>query len=265
MKSTIGILICGCALGIVPAMARAQSEPQPRHFDVSLFSADNVAPPLATSDSFDLQAQQSAAPAQGQSTAPAAAPVDGATANPNLSKLYFHEGTWQTGVFAGGGVGIGLAFNTQFLVAGAHIGIVLTGDHLRGWMQGNFEFAGEFMPVYDVFLSTGTTAHGASVKPVILRWNFTGAKRIAPYFQLEGGFLITDKNIPPGNTSSFNFNPGGSGGLTFFTRPGEAFVLEFGGIHHSNASLGTQNYGYNGSFFFSFGYTWFHGYQGGKR
>jgi hypothetical protein len=262
MKSTIRVLICLCSLGIVPASARAQAEPQPRHFDVSLFSVDNVAAPQPSDGLIELQAPQSASPASGQPQA--TPPADGATEDPYLSRLYFHEGTWQTGVFAGGGVGIGASFNTQFLVAGAHIGIVLTGDHLHGWMRGNFEFAGEFMPVYEVFLSTGNTAHGASVKPVILRWNLTGLKRIVPYIQLEGGFLITDKNIPPGNTSSLNFNPGGSGGFTFFTRPGEAFVLEFGGIHHSNASLGAQNFGYNGAFFFSFGYTWFHGYHSHK-
>jgi hypothetical protein len=263
MKSTIRVLICVCALGIGPAVAQAQSECQsPRHFDVSLFSADTVAP-LPSPDSFDWQGPQSApsAPAQPQATP---APAGGAAADQNLSKLYFHEWTWQTGVFAGGGVGIGASFNTQFLVAGGHMGLVMTADHLRGWVRGNFEYATEFMPVYDVFLSTGNTAHGASFKPVILRWNLTGLKRVTPYIQLEGGFLITDKNIPPGNTSSFNFNPGGSGGFTFFTRPGEALVLEVGGIHHSNASLGRQNFGYNGAFFFSFGYTWFHGYHSKK-
>jgi lipid A 3-O-deacylase len=262
MKVTMRVLICAGALAAGPMAVRAQSEPPARHFDVSLFNADSVAAPAPAADSFGPVAGPLAQPVAEQTPAPP--PVNGAAADENLSKLYFHEWTWQTGVFAGGGVGIRTAFTTQFFDFGGHIGIVMTGEHLHGWMRGNFEYAGEFMPVYDVFLSNGTTAHGTSVKPIILRWNFTGAKRIAPYFQLEGGFLITDKNVPPGDTSSFNFNPGGSGGLTFFTRPGEAFVLEFGGIHHSSASLGNENPGYNVAFFFSMGYTWFHGYHNHK-
>ena len=46
-------------------------------------------------------------------------------------------------------------------------------------------------------------------------------------------------------------------GIHIFTREGRAITLEMDAVHHSNASLGNQNPGYNGSYFFTVGYTWY--------
>ena len=165
-------------------------------------------------------------------------------------------GTWEFGVFGGGGTGLGKSDNTQFFVAGGRIGCVLTGEHLSGWLRGNFEWAADAMPVYIVF-PPDSGVYGGSFTPVILQWNFTGKKKVAPYFAAQGGVLFSTHNIPPGNTSYVNFTPEGVVGVHIFAREGRAVQLEGGIIHHSNASLGTTNPGYNASFMFKIGYTWY--------
>jgi hypothetical protein len=92
---------------------------------------------------------------------------------------------------------------------------------------------------------------------VILQWNFTRGKKIAPYIQAEGGVLFSTHNLPPGNTSYVNFTPGGAFGVHIFTRQGRALQLEGAVLHHSSASLGTTNPGYNAAFLFTIGYTWY--------
>ena|SRR5271157_1019294 len=185
----------------------------------------------------------------------AAAAQDSKTSDDWVKKS-LTPGTWEFGVFGGGGTGLGKSDNTQFFVAGGRIGCVLTGEHLSGWLRGNFEWAADLMPVYIVF-PPNSAVYGGSFTPVILQWNFTGKKKVAPYFAAQGGVLFSRQNIPPGNTSYVNFTPGGVVGVHIFAREGRAVQLEGGIIHHSNASLGTTNPGYNASFMFKIGYTWY--------
>jgi lipid A 3-O-deacylase len=166
------------------------------------------------------------------------------------------RGTWEVGVFAGGGDGFGKSDNTQFMVAGSRIGWVLTGNHLPWIFRGNFEWAVDLMPVYIVF-PPNSAVYGASFKPAIWQWNFTHWKKASPYFAAAGGVLFTRQNIPPGDTSQVNFTPQADFGVHIFTREGRAITLELDAVHHSNASLGNQNPGYNGSYFFTIGYTWY--------
>lgn len=166
------------------------------------------------------------------------------------------RGTWEFEPFAGGGTGLLHASDTQFLIAGARVGRVLTGEHLHGWARGNSELAADFMPLYLV-MQPGGTVYGASFKPVIFKWNFTSNHKIAPYALIAGGVLFTASNVPPGNTSDVNFTPQGALGFHFFTRPKRAWDFEIQFVHHSNASLGTLNPGLNASILFTVGYNWF--------
>jgi len=166
------------------------------------------------------------------------------------------RGTWELGVFAGGGDGLGKSDNTQFLVAGGRGGWVLTGEHLPGILRGNFEWAMDLMPAYIVF-PPNSGIYGASFKPAIWQWNFTHWQKVSPFFAAAGGVLFTLHNIPPGDTSSVNFTPQADFGVHIFTRQSRALTLEMDIVHHSNASLGNQNPGYNASVFFTVGYTWY--------
>src|SRR5437016_1946475 len=167
------------------------------------------------------------------------------------------RGSWEFGAFLGGGTGAGKSSDTQFLFAGGRAGRVLTPDLARSTLlRGNFEYAVEVMPVYTVFTPSGAV-YGASIKPFIVRWNFTANRRVIPYFHFAGGVLFTTSDVPPPNTSSINFTPQLGGGIHWFVRPERSVDFGLDLVHHSNASLGDHNPGYNASIFFSVGYTWY--------
>ncbi|HVB54818.1 MAG TPA: acyloxyacyl hydrolase [Candidatus Acidoferrales bacterium] len=166
------------------------------------------------------------------------------------------RGTWELGTFVGGGNGLFAASNTRFLLAGVRVGRILTGNHLPGLLRGNLEYAADFMPLSEVF-QPGQKVYGGSFVPVILKWNFTSNSKIAPYMMLAGGGLATTSNIPPGNTSTFNFMAGGSIGAYIFRKRGRAMTLETHWMHISNADLGIQNPQLVANFFFTIGYSWF--------
>ena len=201
---------------------------------------------------------------------------------------------WEYGVLFQGGKGL-----TQdrgdftFLMAGAHAGKVLTGEIGKGLFRGNFEYAAEVLPYWQSNTpkfqrysctatsnalivncsppyTVGGTFHGASVTPVILRWNFTHGRRLMPWAQAAGGLLWTNHKYPAygqgpvnvindgpnADASVFNFTPQGGIGLHYFLRPRQSLDLGANGVHISSASLGDRNPGVNASVQFSLGYTW---------
>ena len=192
-----------------------------------------------------------------------------------------------------------------FLMAGVHAGKVLTGNFGRGMMRGNFEYAVEAFPFWQSYTPTsqrqncvvvpgplggvgaqcsapftiGGTFSGASITPIILRWNFAGTGRFAPWAQGAGGLLWTNHkypafgglpinatggfsystlgdNGPNDDTSVWNFTPQFGVGVHYFTRAKRSIDLGANAIHISSASLGDKNPGVNASVQFTLGYSW---------
>ena len=167
------------------------------------------------------------------------------------------RGTWDLGLFLGGGTGAGKSSDTQFLFAGGRGGLVVSHDLFTSTpIRGNLEYAVEVMPVYTVF-TPGGAVYGGSIKPIILQWNFTKPRTVVPYLHIAGGVLFTTSDVPPPNTSSVNFTPQIGGGVHWFVRPKRSVDFQVDVVHHSNASLGDHNPGYNASVFFSIGYSWY--------
>jgi hypothetical protein len=193
---------------------------------------------------------------------PAAVAQD--SASTQLTKGALHFGVWM-----GGGSGLAAASSYKFFNAGVRVGKVLTGQIGSSWARGNFEFAGDFMPVYLVWqdefrvLSTGQLTgpgselppgtfvkqrrriYGWSFSPVVLKWNFTRGRRLAPYVEAAGGVLFTNREVPAGNTSRVNFTPGGGLGVHIFTGKKQALTIAGQLLHVSNASMGDHNPGIN--------------------
>jgi hypothetical protein len=172
------------------------------------------------------------------------------------------QGTWDLGLFGGFGTGLLAAKSTHYAIAGFHVGRIITREHLQGPFRGNFEFAGDFMPVWEVFQpgignAPGHPVYGGNFTPVILQWNFTSNKRFAPFMSLTGGSLVTRDNVPAGYTSAFNFVAGGSLGFRVFVHKRRAINLETRWIHISNANLGTDNPQLVSNFAFTAGYNWY--------
>jgi hypothetical protein len=201
----------------------------------------------------------------------------------------------------------------KFLMAGVHAGKVLTGNLGQGMARGNFEYGVEAFPFWQSYTPTvlrqncvvvagpvggvgaqcsadftiGGTFTGVSITPAILRWNFAGTRRFAPWVQGAGGLLWTNHKYPafggppipgnngptPGNPSGFsystlgdngpnddtsvwNFTPQFGVGVHYFTRANRSIDLGANAIHVSSASLGDKNPGINASVQFTLGYSW---------
>lgn len=194
---------------------------------------------------------------------------------------------WEFGAFFQGGVGIGDRSDFSFTSAGVRLGKVITDEHLPGFLRGQFEYAGELMPYWqsftpaphyqetpyeyqgqtgDVLLPVnGGTFTGVSITPIILRWNFKPARRLAPFAQGAGGLIWTNHKYPPdiqmphgqpGGTSVWNFTPQFGVGFHYFVKPRQSITFGANAIHISSASLGDRNPGVNASVQFQIGYTW---------
>lgn len=170
---------------------------------------------------------------------------------------------WEIGPWAQGGTGLGFASEFKFISAGLRFGRVLTQEIGDGRFRGTFEWASDIAPVYAVrqslFYDSGPQdwIYGFAFNPVVLKWNWTGGRRVVPYLAAEGGMLITTRDVPAVNTSSFNFLPGGAFGI--YLLRGERHAIDFSvhATHISNASIADHNPGINATLQFRVGYTWF--------
>lgn len=163
---------------------------------------------------------------------------------------------WVFGVLAGGGSGLSDNTDVQYVRAGVRGGRVLTGERGPGFVRGTLEWDAEFMPVDYVLWSGYRNVYGIGVNPVIVKWNFTGGHKVAPYFLGQAGVLWSAHNVPRGDTSVFNFITGAGVGLNYFVRPNRSWNIDLRSTHLSNASLGNHNPGVNASLQLSVGYNW---------
>ena len=195
---------------------------------------------------------------------------------------------WHFGPFADYQKGVGDRSGFNFFSVGVEVGKALTPVLHAGILSGQFELAGNIMPLWQAYTPAphlenrtctdpdgtkspcivpvgGGTFTGASITPVIFRWNFlTHARRIQPWFQGAGGLIYTTHKFPPdvlvthglpGGTSVWNFTPQGGIGLRYFTRDRRSIDLGVNAIHISSASLGDKNPGVNASIQVQVGYT----------
>src|SRR5690348_5144697 len=79
--------------------------------------------------------------------------------------------------------------------AGARFGWILTAPHGPGFLKGRFEYVLDGTPVFMVF-QPGGTAYGAGFSPVGLKWLLAMRGSVAPYFELNGGTLFSNHDIP---------------------------------------------------------------------
>ena len=201
---------------------------------------------------------------------------------------------WEFGGLIQGGKGVtGGRDDFKFVLAGIHVGKIMTNSVGKGLVRGNFEYAVEAFPFWQSYtpkfqrancvaapvtgtiacsspFTVGGTYSGLSITPIILRWNFAGTRRFAPWAQAAGGLLWTNHKYPafgspvlnlsndgPNTDASvWNFTPQGGIGLHYFVRPRRSIDLGANAVHISSASLGDRNPGVNASVQFSLGYTW---------
>jgi hypothetical protein len=200
---------------------------------------------------------------------------------------------WEYGALVQGGVGLQDRSNFSFLLVGGHLGRVLTDPYGSGWLKGDFEYAVEVFPFWESYTpkfqrlncplgatssaqcygptTTGGTYRGASITPIILRWNFTHGTRLMPWIQGAGGLLYTTRKYPgigslnvsdptqtgpAADTSVWNFTPQFGIGAHYFLKQRRSVDFSANAVHISSASLGDKNPGVNTGVQFSVGYSW---------
>ena len=195
-----------------------------------------------------------------------------------------NERGWEFGPFANFGNGIGGDRSQyRFFAIGGQAGKVLTRPLHVGILSGQFEYGVNFMPFWQAYTPApheqtfvyqgqtytfpvgGGTFTGASLTPVIFRWNFlTRSSRIQPWFQGAGGLIYTTHKFPPdilephgtpGGTSVWNFSPQGGIGIHYFTAPKRSIDFGVNAVHISSASLGDHNPGVNALWQVQVGYS----------
>ena len=183
--------------------------------------------------------------------AASAAPAQNSPPAPRKTK-------WDLGVWVAGETGEEITNSfaeAQIYSAGVFVGRTVTGEHGSSWRRGSFEYAFDLVPVFRT--SRSQRVHGYGFDPVILRWNSAlHTARISPYIELAGGGVIANANLPPGNTSSFNFMAKGGGGIYVRTRQRQSFDIGVRWSHISNGNLGVDNPEFNGVQL-SLAYHWF--------
>lgn len=153
------------------------------------------------------------------------------------------EGGHEVQMWAGGGHSVpGGTQSTEAFDAGARYGWVITGPHLPWVLRGRFEYAVDIVPVYMIF-QPRQTAYAGGFNPLVLKWNFVRRHRFSPYFELSGGALFSNKNIPM-YTNTVNFSPSAALGVHILgAKYNWSVAVRY--LHISNAGLGDFNPGLN--------------------
>lgn len=167
-------------------------------------------------------------------------------------------GKWDIGVWTAGATGEEYKNSfaeVQFWDAGLFIGRSVTDEIWHGWLRGRLEYGFNLIPI--VVQARPEAIRGGGFEPVVLRWNSSRhLGRFTPYVELGGGVVITNTNLPSGDTSSFNFTAKGGGGVYVVTTNRHSLDIGCRWWHISNANLGMRNPEFNG-LQFSVGYHWY--------
>lgn len=164
------------------------------------------------------------------------------------------EGEHEVQIWTGGGHGTnGSQSSDGVWNVGLRYGLILTAPHGPGFLRGRLEYAVEAVPAFLVFQKQNT-AYGAGVNPFAFKWAFDTRGSVVPYFEIGGGTLFTNTQVPAG-TSRVNFTTSGAIGLHFLHSK-HNFSTEIRFMHISNAGLANPNPGIN-TVQLRLGFGWF--------
>jgi len=164
-------------------------------------------------------------------------------ATPMSGQARPEDGGHELQLWSGGGYSVpGGTSNTGVWNAGLRYGWILSRPHGPGFLKGRFEYVLDATPAFVIWQKVNT-AYGGGFSPLGLKWNFATRGRAAPYLELNGGTLFTNKDVPTG-TSNVNFTSAGAFGVHLFGQK-YAWTLEARYMHISNAGLATPNPGIN--------------------
>ena len=146
-------------------------------------------------------------------------------------------------IWTGGGHGInGSTSDTGVWNLGLRYGLILTSPHGPGFLKGQLEYAFDVVPAW-VLTQKTNTAYGGGVNPFAFKWILSEPKKVKPFFEIEGGTLFTNKEVPE-RTSQINFTTSGALGMHILGEK-HNWSAEVRFMHISNAGMTTPNPGIN--------------------
>ena len=164
------------------------------------------------------------------------------------------EGEHEVQIWTGGGHGTnGSQSSDGVWNVGLRYGLILTKPHGPRFLRGRLEYAVEAVPAF-VVVQKQNTAFGVGVNPFAFKWALATRGNVVPYFEIGGGTLFTNTQVPAG-TSRINFTSSGAVGLHFL-RSKRNLSAEARFMHISNAGLATPNPGVN-TIQLRLGFGWF--------
>jgi Lipid A 3-O-deacylase (PagL). len=160
-----------------------------------------------------------------------------------FAQARIEDGGHEIQIWSGGGHSVpGGTKDTGIWNLGLRYGWIITGPHGPGFLKGRFEYAVDAVPVLLVF-QPANTAYGAGFNPLNLKWNFATRGMTTPYFELTGGVLFTNHDVPTG-TNTVNFTPSAAIGMQL-GKERHTWSVEVRYMHISNAGLEVPNPGLN--------------------
>jgi hypothetical protein len=157
-------------------------------------------------------------------------------------------------IWTGGGHGInGSTSDTGVWNLGLRYGLILTSPHGPGFLKGQLEYAFDVVPAWVITQKTNT-AYGGGVNPFAFKWILSQPKKVKPFFEIEGGTLFTNKEVPE-HTSQINFTTSGALGMHVLGEK-HNWSAEVRFMHISNAGMTTPNPGIN-TIQVRLGFGWF--------
>jgi hypothetical protein len=215
-----------------------------------------------------------AAPAKGQTTeswnlmdndtnagggyAPKSSPIE------ELKPLAVESGGWDVSAWSTVATGAenGPLTQARLWMAGMSFAKPITGEFGGGIGRGVLEYGFDLIPLFRTQKSQHV--YGGGFEPLVLRWTSTAHRgKLVPYLEGAGGGIFTSADLPPGNTSFFNFTVTIGPGIQILRGGRQSVDIACRYRHLSNANLGTQNPSFNG-IELSLGYHWFTSHSGGR-
>jgi hypothetical protein len=163
---------------------------------------------------------------------------------------------WDFGVWAGEAIGQEDTFNfghVQVTQAGVHIGRVFHRASPDSGRQTTWEYTLDLQPL--LLVTRPRLTYGGGFAPVGVKWNLTPHGRYRPYIEFNGGCAFTQKNVPPGRTSDFNFTAALGPGVMMRLSQKQAMSIALRWWHLSNGGIGDYNPSFN-TIEFVVGYHW---------
>ncbi|MGB8885385.1 MAG: acyloxyacyl hydrolase [Candidatus Korobacteraceae bacterium] len=131
---------------------------------------------------------------------------------------------------------------TQITMAGFQISRVVYERRMETGKR-TLEYTFEAQPLF--LVTRRKAAYGGGFSPVGLKLNFVPRGRYRPYLEFNGGGMFTQKNVPPGPTSMFNFTLAAGPGVMIGLPHNQAMSIALRFWHLSNANLGDSNPAFN--------------------